>query len=332
MSKKSILLLATERSGTNLLRAILSTHSQISSPPPFSMIDVLVPTSYKYFGDGDHFDVLIDDAIQLTRTHLNPWDIECKHEEVKQKIQNRTLWELFKVLNEYYAAFENKQNWLSKEPGLFKYIYQFAMHIPQAKFIYLVRDPRDVVASMLDGDVHEHNVFHAANRWRNEQIYCLNAYQDSLLGGRIFKLHYEDLLQDSERVVRSLMDFIGVPFEPEQLMFYKNEKIIAHSTKSEFWRNLNKPIVKDNKGNFLRKLSNGQISIIESICWDEMVTLGYQPISSAPRKIPFYLRFIYIAHTFIKKMMKSFRFSSEGKKHRQRRKSAKSIKNRSFLR
>jgi len=332
MNKISILLLATERSGTNLLRAILSTHSQISSPPPFGMIDVMARSPYKYFGEGkeDHFDALVGDAVKLTQIHLNPWDIECNLEDVKKRVKNQSFWELFKVLNDRYAESENKNYWFSKEAGLFKVIYQLAMHMPQAKFVHMVRDPRDVVASMLDGDLHEHNAYNAARRWRDEQVSCLNALSDPLISNRIFKIRYEDLISDSEASVRSIMDFLCVPFEAKQLEFYKNKKIISHSTKSQFWKNLNKPIDKKNKGNYLSKLNKRQISIIESLCWNEMHALGYKPTILEPKHIPLYIRLFYIAHDHLKKYMKALRVTEEGKKRKERRKGISAIRSRKF--
>lgn len=334
MNKLSILLLATERSGTNLLRAIMSAHSQISSPPPFSMIDLMFGASYKYLGEGenDHFDVMVDDAITLTQTHMNPWDIECKPEDIKEKAKNQSFWELFKVLNDHYAASEKKAHWFSKEPGLFKGIYQLAMHLPNGKFIHMVRDPRDVVASMLEGGLHEHNVYIAARRWRDEQIACLNAYSDPQISNRMFKVSYEGLLNDSESTVRRLMDFLDISYESSQLEFYKNKKVIEHSTKSQFWKNLNKPIDQKNKGNYLSKLNKRQISIIETLCWDEMHALGYTTTIAAPKHIPVYVRLCYIGHNYLKRSIKSLRISLEDGPRRERKQNNKAIRNRSFSR
>lgn len=122
MGSNSILLRATERSGTNLLRAIMSNHSQISSPPPFSMIDVMGASCHKYLGD---------DAIKLTQAHLNPWENEYSRDDVKLKVGNHSFWEVFRVLNELYAESEHKQYWSSKEPGLVKRIHELAMHLSE---------------------------------------------------------------------------------------------------------------------------------------------------------------------------------------------------------
>ncbi|MBE0434972.1 MAG: sulfotransferase [Methylomicrobium sp.] len=332
MKNIPILLLATERSGTNLLRAIMSSHSRIASPSPFSMVDGMAGSIYKYFGNAGnhHFNELIEDAIKLTQSHLNPWPMEFSPEAVKQKAEVQSFWEVFRALNELYTESEQKQHWFSKEPGLFHHIYELALHMPDAKFVYMVRDPRDVAASMVQGGVHEQNVYNAARRWRDEQRICLNASRDPLLQDRLFVMNYEALLDDSEGLVRRLMDFLALDFEPRQLEFYKDEKVVAHAEKSQFWQNLSKPIDRGNKGRYKSKLTGQQLKVIESLCWDEMKAHGYAPESEGPAKIHAYQRIYYRAHGLIKKVMQERGFSAEARKHRKRRQASSAIGNRRF--
>lgn len=312
----------------------MTTHSQIASPPPFSMIDVLAGSVYKYTGQSqdDNFDVLIEDAIALTKTHMNPWGIEVTPEDIKRKIHFHSFWELFTVLNELYTESENKQHWFSKEPGLFKHIYELAMHLPEAKFIYMVRDPRDVVASMLKGGIHEQNVYNAAQKWRNEQRLCLNANSDPLLSKQMLLVSYEALLEDVDATVRRVMNFLEIPFEKTQLEFYKNEKVIVHSKKSEFWKNLSKPIDQKNKGRYSNSLTKQQIKVIESLCWKEMKVLGYQPVTAKPENISVFSKIWYRGHSHLKKLGQSVALTSESRRQKKRRRRNSTIKNRSFER
>ena len=332
INNKAILLLATERSGTNLLRAILSSHSQIGSPPPFSMMDVMAEARYKYLS-GEHrdrFNTFIEDAIKLTQLHLNPWDISLSSEVVLERANDRSFWQVFKALNELYVEAENKSHWFSKEPGLFNYIYELAMAMPEARFIYMTRDPRDVAASMIKQGLHEANVYHAALKWRKEQRLCLNASFDPMLRDRIFTFSYEDLIDDSDLVVKALMRFLKIDFEPAQLEFYKNTKVLAHSKKSEFWQNLNKPIDKANSGKHKSKLNRQQIEVIESICWEEMKTLGYQPDSAQPARLNGRTQIYYALQSRIRTFWNARKRTSEAEKHRRRVTAANEIRSKRF--
>lgn len=321
MSNKQIFLLATERSGTNLIRAILSSHSQISSPPPFSMVDVMARSSFRYLVEGNptHYRALVDDALTLTRSHLNPWDIDLSSDYVLDKTRTKSFWEVLSTLNDCYAESEGKQHWLSKEPGLFRHIYTLALNFPEAKFIYMVRDPRDVVASMLKGRLHAQNTYTAACRWRDEQRLCLNAFVDNALADRVSLVKYEELLENPSDIIRRLMIRLNLPFEEQQLEFHKNDKVVEHSMKSEFWSKLSEPVDTKNTGKYKDVLNQRQVALIEACCGEEMRALNYEVNGSELRAISTYSKAFYRVHEFIMKKVNLKRLSDEAGKHRARK-------------
>jgi len=226
---------------------------------------------------------LIDDVVVLTKTHLNPWDIDLNSEVIKAKLKNASLWEVFRVVNEIYAEKYQRPYWCSKEPGLFKHISEIAEYLPNAKFVYLVRDGRDVAASMLRGHLHEFHVYFAAQTWACSQRYCLSALADPTVGGRIYLVKYENLIGSPEDVMRDLMGFIGLEFEESQLQYYRNEKVVEHSKRFSFWSNLARPINGKNKGGYKSSLGAKSIEIFESVAWGEMEALGY-PVDSSQKR------------------------------------------------
>src|SRR5436190_16933042 len=113
------------------------------------------------------------------------------------------------VVNEIYAEHHGCGFWCSKEPGLFRHIPAIAEYLPNAKFVYLVRDGRDVALSLLRGHLHAFHVYFAAEYWAWTQRSCLNALADPAKSARIHVLKYEDLIASPEAVMRALMQFIG---------------------------------------------------------------------------------------------------------------------------
>jgi tetratricopeptide (TPR) repeat protein len=55
---------------------------------------------------------------------------------------------------------------------------------------------------------------------------------DQVLPGRVYRLHYERLVTDTENEVRRLLDYCRLPFEPECLRFYENRRV-AQTISSE---------------------------------------------------------------------------------------------------
>ena len=49
---------------------------------------------------------------------------------------------------------------------------------------------------------------------------------DTVLPGRVYRLHYESLVADTENEVRRLLDYCRLPFEPGTLRFYENRRVV----------------------------------------------------------------------------------------------------------
>jgi hypothetical protein len=57
--------------------------------------------------------------------------------------------------------------------------------------------------------------------------YCdLMAHIDTMLPGRVHRVHYELLVTDPESELRRLLDYCGLPFEDECLRFYENPRSV----------------------------------------------------------------------------------------------------------
>ena len=327
-----IVLLSSERSGTNLLRALLSTHTKIASPPPCGILDTLAPYQFRYLSPlhSTHMSEMIEDAIILTQTHMNPWDVELKHDMVSERISSPSFWGLFRTINELYAEQYDCPFWFSKEPGSFNYIYNFKVHLPNVKFIYMVRDGRDVATSILKGKLHEFHIYNVAKCWAHEQKLCLNAYSDPIMSDQMFMIKYEDLIENTESVLSNLMNFLGLDFEKEQLNFHQSDDVLEHAKKSKFWKNLSKPIDKSNKGMFLNNLSEKQIEIFESIAWNEMRALDYSLENTSQRNFTALDKAIFLIHAYMSRKYSQFSRSEESVRWKSRGKAVDKILNRTF--
>src|SRR5690606_9133150 len=55
----------------------------------------------------------------------------------------------------------------------------------------------------------------------------LMAHFDAVLPGRVHRVHYEALVNDTETEVRRLLDYCGLPFESGCLEFFRTERPVA---------------------------------------------------------------------------------------------------------
>jgi hypothetical protein len=117
------------------------------------------------------------------------------------------------------ARRDGKSRWVEKTPYNAGHIGRILAFWPDAKVLHVVRDPRDVYASMVEiGKWSEPTVF--ATHWCN----TVGAARDWLAerGGdypAFHELRYEQLVLAPEATMREVIAFLGEGWEPESAKF-----------------------------------------------------------------------------------------------------------------
>ena len=271
-----VFIIASERSGTNLLRKRISENQSVYfGPPPAHFLKHLYYTQ-PFYGElaiDANFKSLINDALGLCYNHFAPWEVTLTAEDIMDQYDSRypqrNVFGLMDLLMNWYARYKGYQTYICKDNNLFDFIYQLRYHLPNAKFIYLYRDPRDVVLSELNRKTQTDSVHDLAARWRDEQLKAFQIFQPDIRL-HTFSLSYEDFVQEEETRLDELFGFLNIGKE------YRNKKNIYEKDQTQEWQNLNKPTMKKNIKKFRTGLSKSAIQIIEQICGDEMKVLDYE--------------------------------------------------------
>jgi Sulfotransferase family len=69
----------------------------------------------------------------------------------------------------------------------------------------------------------------------------LMAHFDAILPGRVHRVIYERVVDDTEGEVRRLLDYCGLPFEPGCLRFYENDRPVRTASSEQ----VRKPIYRE---------------------------------------------------------------------------------------
>jgi hypothetical protein len=59
------------------------------------------------------------------------------------------------------------------------------------------------------------------------------AHIDAVLPGRIHRVFYESMIEDTESEVRRLLEHCGLPFEDSCLRFYENERAVRTASSEQ---------------------------------------------------------------------------------------------------
>jgi sulfotransferase family protein len=155
--------------------------------------------------------------------------------------------------------------WGDKTPGYVNHIPLLRELFPAARFLHVVRDPRDYCLSVRKS--FKKSIYRAAARWR-EGVENAHGY-GAMLGNAYEEVSYEALLEDPTTTMRQVASFVGVPYDdamanlasaPEDLGDAK-----GHSR-----------ILTGNKGKYATQLSTTEIKRIEEVVSGVAQLVGYR--------------------------------------------------------
>ncbi len=279
-----IFIIGTERSGTNLLRLILNSHSNIAIPHPPHIMKMFFKLEPLY-GDLDrdaHFRKLIRDVVTAVELHPYPWEIKLNQERIFREVRERNLINVFFAVYNQYLGSTRKKRWGCKSTFMVYHVALIRHSYPYAKFLYMVRDGRDVAVSAKKTIFNRYCVYYTAQLWKKEQqlgIYWLN----KLSHNDIFLIKYEDLVSNPKVAIETLCGFLNEPFEANMLNFFNTEEAQKSGSISAAWKNTSKPIMRNNVKKFKTELTEKETNLFEAIAGLELDYFSY------PLTKPFYI-------------------------------------------
>lgn len=285
---RPIVLLASERSGGNLLRAILGSHSQVVAPSPVHFlinIDPLLPL-YGSLSEDASFREACENVSGFFQHQISGQAEPPNAADLFESARERSLIGLMDAAFRIIMQQSGASRVVLKENEAFRYAHRLADRYSGIRFVYLVRDGRDVALSWLKSPNHFGGIGHIARTWRNEQRACLSLLCDPHLADQIQVLHYEDLLSQPREALTSLCDFLELSFEASMLDFHDRDEIREQSAGVRNWENLSKPIMAQNFNKHQKELGWWRAQTFNQIAHRELTALGYEvPTLSAIHRV-----------------------------------------------
>ena len=174
-----------------------------------------------------------------------------------------------RAMYEFHARQRGRRRWGDKTPGYIDSLLVLHEMFPDAKFIHIIRDGRDVACSTMPLSFGPNTVFASARRWRRSVMHGLRFAEAN--NGLIYALKYEDLVVDPEKHLREICHFLGEEFEPAMLEFYKKPGEVLHHH-----QNTARQVNTSRKDRWKRELTRRQVRVYEAIAGDVLGKLGYE--------------------------------------------------------
>ncbi|MBE9040278.1 sulfotransferase [Oscillatoriales cyanobacterium LEGE 11467] len=247
---KPIFLVGAERSGTTVLRLMFANHPQLAWCNEFEYAvdriseDGTLPPLEEYYEWLDAHRVFRASGFEIDR------DLTYSQ-----------------LVNSFLCQKKNKDGKPFVGGTVHRHFNRLLGIWPNARFIHIVRDGRDVARSCI-GMGWAGNVWTGSKRWLEaEQLWT--RFSSNLPEERFFEIKYETLIEKPVETLTHLCEFIGIPYDEAMLNYARNTtyglpdvRFIAQ------WR---------------RKLSEEEIQLVESRAGKMLVERGYE-LSGLPPK------------------------------------------------
>jgi Sulfotransferase family len=282
-STSDIFVVGSPRSGTTWLQALLAEHPDLASPPELHLFPDFLEHADTRWNERVRSDQMLRDAgvadggVGLQNV-LDRADFVAWMRDLYGRARNATL-----------ALRPGAIRLLEKTPPNACHLPLIREIVPGARFVHIARDPRDVVASLLErnrrpfGEWAPGDVCSATAVWRK---FVCAARRDANPVDTLL-ISYEDLKSDPHRGLQSVADFLGLPGTVESWLCADPTARASERARRVTVRRSG-PVERDGETaiRFASAVFGAPTAVslsrlerwyVESRCSSEMIELGYQP-------------------------------------------------------
>lgn len=189
------------------------------------------------------------------------WGFSFDVEQAINGLAARSYSAVLHAIFNQLAEHNGMVRWGDKTPAYNHNLRELKQLFPDAQFIHVVRDGRDVALSIQKEGFGAKNACETAGKW-TRAIDSIAAFSRDLSGDQYLEVRYEDLTARPIAVVETLADFLGIDDRTGELRTYVQTHV-------------HKEITHGNSGKWHQALSPREVERFEAVAGDVLAHFGY---------------------------------------------------------
>ncbi|MEX2600470.1 MAG: sulfotransferase [Balneolaceae bacterium] len=272
-------LMCSERSGSNFVTKLLNGHSAVCGPSTKHIFNPVIRNLFRYepLDHPSNWDSLLTDIQSLLDVPFSIWEHSFKPGELRKLAPEGDIAQLLERIFYAEAEAHGKEHLFIKENQLYEFFPFLLIHYPASRYLYQVRDPRDMALSWKKNPAHPGGVIKAARQWKKDQQQYLKLFRELEREGAAVMIRYEDLIENPEEELEKMLSLLGLVYEEGMLSFHQDRLTQKNAETQQAWKNLSRGVLSGNKNKYRSELSEEEVRSVEKICYHEMKLLGYLP-------------------------------------------------------
>ena len=286
-----LFIIGNPRSGTTLLRLVVTSHSNVCIPPEAGFVcwfsgvyGAWTQSDWANQNNTQNFLEAVATSKKFETWGLNISDLLAAF-KTELPINYSSACSI--IYNEYRK--KNKPSasmWGDKNNFYINHVELINELYPSARFIHILRDPRDVACSYIElsrlksKSIYRPNLpndpVEIANQWLQNNVSASRSLSRLSKSQRLC-IRYEDLALNPKNTLSTICSFLGLDFEDGMLESHLQNKIyhLEPSETLDWKKKTLSPITSSQIGRYKVDLSSEQINAIEKIAIGYMEKSGY---------------------------------------------------------
>jgi hypothetical protein len=194
-----------------------------------------------------------------------------------------------RVFYSLYAERFGKSRWGDKTPRYVLHMDLIQRLLPEARFVHLIRDGRDVGLSVLDERLvagkNRGSLEHVAERWVEKIRYARRQAAELRY---YVEIRYEDLVLDTECTLRRICDFVDLRWDMGMLEYHRSSpvRLAELVTVDEKWSTAvqrrsrhvltERPPEPSRVGRWKTEMADPDLIAFEHVAGELLAELGYE--------------------------------------------------------
>ncbi|HEX5849352.1 MAG TPA: sulfotransferase, partial [Rubrobacter sp.] len=279
-------IVGAERSGTTLLRLMLDAHPQLAIPPETHFIERAAEACEDAPEPRRAF-------LETVTSHRRWGDFRIEEERLTERVAGIEPFDLGEALRAFYGVYAErfgKPRWGDKTPNYVHRMLLIHGLLPEARFVHIIRDGRDVALSTKDLWFGPDSVEEAARRW---QALIGEARRQSKDLPHYLEVRYEDLVSETEPALRRIGHFVDLPWDPAMLAYHttaderlkeihrdietpKGKRVVRGEMRRSLHTLTGKPPQRDRIARWREEMADADRRRFEEVAGDTLRELGYE--------------------------------------------------------
>ena len=266
------------RSGSTMLRLMLASHSRLAIPPETWFLTALVK---RFSVESPLGADEVESAVSIMTGHYRWADMKLDAQELRRQVSRLRepyLRDLLEIVYRWHGEGEGKARWGDKTPQYIEIVPELLRMYPDARFIALFRDGRDVVKSFQNAPYGRWSLEEITRRSRdwNAAVKSHWRWTRSEFRQRILLVRYENLVVEPEATLREICQFIGERFEPQMLSFATTVDKQVPARERKYHPKLNQSVDSHGVARWKREMSVREVFVAEAFMASHLRRLGYE--------------------------------------------------------